>query len=115
MAAAVVLLVACSPPTAKPSETATAVPGFEVDAAPANSDESHIRDMVRGRADHAPFAEKGIPHLFFSTSEHDDYHRPTDTLDKVDPRIVRRIARAVTRSLLAYDAGALSRRPLRED
>jgi len=37
-----------------------------------------------GGSDHAPFYLKGIPVLFFFTGIHDDYHRPSDTPDKVN-------------------------------
>jgi Zn-dependent M28 family amino/carboxypeptidase len=62
-----------------------------------------IKKMSEGRSDHAPFQQRGIPFLFFSTSEHDDYHKPTDTVDKVDGETIRRIAEGVFRTLLAVD------------
>lgn len=68
-----------------------------------------VRKMVQGRSDHAPFERLGIPFLFFSTGEHDDDHRPTDTIEKLDGEAMRRIARAVTRTVLAIDA--LEERP----
>jgi len=34
--------------------------------------------------DHAPFFEKGIPVLHFFTDGHPDYHRATDTVDRVN-------------------------------
>ncbi|MBU1537463.1 M28 family peptidase, partial [Myxococcota bacterium] len=33
--------------------------------------------------DSKPFNAKGIPTLFFSTSLHKDYHRPSDTVEKI--------------------------------
>ncbi len=36
------------------------------------------------RSDQAPFYFAGIPILFFNTSEHVDYHRPSDTWDKLE-------------------------------
>ncbi len=35
------------------------------------------------RSDHYNFAEKGIPSIFFFNGVHPDYHRPTDTIDKI--------------------------------
>ena len=35
------------------------------------------------RSDHYNFASKGIPAIFFFTGVHKDYHRPTDTPDKI--------------------------------
>jgi len=63
-----------------------------------------VESAVAGRGDHAPFERRKIPYLFFSTSEHDDYHRATDTLDKVDVGVLRRVAQAAWRTTLAIDA-----------
>jgi hypothetical protein len=38
----------------------------------------------RGPSDHMSFAMKKIPVLFFFTGLHADYHRPTDTVDKIN-------------------------------
>lgn len=35
------------------------------------------------RSDHYNFAKNGIPVVFFFSGVHDDYHRPTDTPDKI--------------------------------
>ncbi len=35
------------------------------------------------RSDHYNFAKHGVPIVFFFTGEHADYHRPTDTIDKI--------------------------------
>ncbi len=37
-----------------------------------------------GGSDHTSFYNKGIPVLFFFSGMHDDYHRPTDTEDKIN-------------------------------
>lgn len=37
-----------------------------------------------GSSDHAVFFARGIPILFFFTGLHEDYHRPTDTPDKIN-------------------------------
>ncbi|MDX2178834.1 MAG: M28 family peptidase [Bryobacteraceae bacterium] len=37
-----------------------------------------------GSSDHTSFTAKGIPVLFFFTGLHMDYHRPTDTWDKIN-------------------------------
>jgi len=36
------------------------------------------------RSDHYNFAEKGIPSIFYFNGTHPDYHRPTDTADKIN-------------------------------
>lgn len=63
-----------------------------------------IEKMVQNRDDSSVFRARGTPTIFLSTSENDDYHRPTDTLDKVDGAIVHRITRIAWRTLLAADA-----------
>jgi Zn-dependent M28 family amino/carboxypeptidase len=35
------------------------------------------------RSDHYNFAKRGVPVAFFFTGVHADYHRPTDTVDKI--------------------------------
>ena len=35
------------------------------------------------RSDHYNFAKHGIPSVFFFSGTHEDYHRPTDTADKI--------------------------------
>jgi hypothetical protein len=44
-----------------------------------------------GPSDHASFCGKNIPVLFVWTGVHEDYHRPTDTADKIDVHGMRRI------------------------
>ncbi len=36
------------------------------------------------RSDHYNFAQKGVPVIFYFNGEHDDYHEPTDTPDKIN-------------------------------
>lgn len=57
--------------------------------------EEQVRCEAKNRSDDAPFSELGVPTLFFSTSLQDDYHRPTDTPDKIDPATLHKITRAV--------------------
>jgi Zn-dependent M28 family amino/carboxypeptidase len=47
------------------------------------------------RSDHYNFAEKGVPILFFFNGVHPDYHRPTDTPDKINYGIMEKRARLV--------------------
>jgi hypothetical protein len=45
-----------------------------------------------GPSDHASFCAKEVPVLFLWTDYHDDYHRPSDTADKINIEGMRRIA-----------------------
>lgn len=45
---------------------------------------------VYGRSDHYSYASKGIPVAFFTTGLHPDYHRVSDTVDKIGfPKMAR--------------------------
>jgi len=46
-----------------------------------NSEEDPNRFYYR--SDHYNFAAKGIPAIFYFSGVHEDYHRPTDTADKI--------------------------------
>jgi len=45
-----------------------------------------------GRSDQASFYAKQVPNIHFITGKHADYHRPTDTFDKLNIPGMRRIA-----------------------
>jgi Peptidase family M28 len=50
---------------------------------------------VYTRSDHYSYAAKGIPIAFFTTGLHPDYHRVTDTVDKIQFPKMARIAQLV--------------------
>ncbi|MBC8290003.1 MAG: M20/M25/M40 family metallo-hydrolase [Planctomycetes bacterium] len=41
-------------------------------------------DLIGTRSDYGPFRDRRIPFLFFCTGQHPDYHKMTDTPDKID-------------------------------
>ena len=45
------------------------------------------------RSDHYNFARKGVPILFFFNGTHPDYHRPSDTADKIHYPGLERVTR----------------------
>lgn len=47
------------------------------------------------RSDHYNFAKMGIPIAFFTTGLHPDYHRPTDTPDKIDYKEIQVVSKTV--------------------
>jgi Zn-dependent M28 family amino/carboxypeptidase len=53
------------------------------------------REVLLRRSDQWPFLQKKIPALFVHTGEHPDYHRPTDTADKINYPKLEKIARLV--------------------
>jgi len=42
------------------------------------------------RSDHYNFAKHGIPCIFYFNGTHEDYHRPTDTIDKINFPLLKR-------------------------
>jgi hypothetical protein len=59
-------------------------------------------------SDHHSFYAKHVPVCFFWTGYHPDYHRPTDTSEKINVPDMRRIV-DVTEELVAYLASAKDR------
>ncbi|MFZ4558685.1 MAG: M28 family peptidase [Saprospiraceae bacterium] len=47
------------------------------------------------RSDHYNFAEKGVPIIFYFNGTHADYHRPTDTPDKINYPLMAKRAQLV--------------------
>ncbi|MQA89371.1 MAG: M28 family peptidase [Gemmatimonas sp.] len=47
------------------------------------------------RSDHFNFARLEIPAIFFFAGVHEDYHRPSDTFDKIDNDKAARVARLI--------------------
>jgi len=47
------------------------------------------------RSDHYNFAKKGIPVIFYFNGVHDDYHKSTDTFDKINFDLLQKTARLV--------------------
>jgi hypothetical protein len=45
------------------------------------------------RSDHFNFARKGVPVLFFFNGVHEDYHRPSDHVEKIDADKIARVAK----------------------
>jgi hypothetical protein len=58
------------------------------------------------RSDHFSFARKEIPALFFFAGVHEDYHQPSDEVDKIDADKAARVARLIfhTAYAIADDA-----------
>jgi Zn-dependent M28 family amino/carboxypeptidase len=55
------------------------------------------------QSDHGAFHAAGIPFLYFGVEDHPDYHRPTDTADKIDAAFVAQIAATVAEIVTALD------------
>jgi len=66
-----------------------------------------------GPSDHTSFYAKRIPVLFFFTGTHRDYHRPSDTFDKINVEGMRRITDLVTDTVVAI--AEMDHRPTYQD
>jgi len=71
--------------------------GFEWDKilAELNPHSKLATDLIQkalGSSDHASFIQYGVPSLFFTTGAHQDYHRSTDTVEKIDFVSLQKIA-----------------------
>ena len=53
------------------------------------------------RSDHFNFARKEIPAIFFFTGVHEDYHRPSDSVDKIDSDKAMRVTRLIFHTVMA--------------
>ena len=62
------------------------------------------------RSDHFNYARYGVPIVFFFDGVHEDYHRPTDSADKIDYRKMQNIARTVF--ILASELANAPARPV---
>lgn len=52
-------------------------------------------DRIYYRSDHWNYAKHGIPVIFYFDGIHADYHRPTDTVDKIDFTKLTKVAQLV--------------------
>ena len=59
------------------------------------------QEQASGGSDHAPFARAKIPWAFFIAAMTEDYHQPSDTVDKVSPDLMEKIIRLTY--LAAFD------------
>ncbi|HNL07921.1 MAG TPA: M28 family peptidase, partial [Chitinophagales bacterium] len=60
------------------------------------------------RSDHYNFAKNGIPIIFYFNGTHADYHKPTDTVEKIDFKAMESRTR-----LVFYTAWELANRKSR--
>lgn len=61
-------------------------------------------DISGDRSDFVAFREKKIPFLFFTTAENEDYHKPTDTADKIDTALLSRQIETIHAVVRSIDA-----------
>jgi hypothetical protein len=64
------------------------------------------RDDWTHSSDHAAFHDAEIPFVYFGVEDHPDYHQPTDTSDRIDPRFFGDVANMIVEAIRTFD-GAL--------
>jgi hypothetical protein len=47
------------------------------------------------RSDHFNYARKGVPIIFYMDGDHEDYHRPSDSVEKIDFQQMEKVTRTV--------------------
>jgi len=64
------------------------------------------QDDWTSQSDHGAFHAAGIPFVYFGVEDHADYHKPTDTAEKIRPDFLSGVATVVWRALAALDGAA---------
>lgn len=54
-------------------------------------------------SDHAIFHNAGVPFIYFGVEDHADYHKPTDTADKIDPDFFGGVVDMVIDAIRTFD------------
>ena len=62
-----------------------------------------------GNSDHFPFAQRGLPSVFFNTEGHRDLHQPSDSVEKIDAEKMSQIVKLSY--LLAFSIADAQDRP----
>ena len=62
-------------------------------------------DRIYYRSDHWNFAKNGVPIIFYFNGTHPDYHKPTDTVEKIQFDLLKKRA-----DLVFYTAWELANR-----
>ena len=55
------------------------------------------------QSDHAAFHQAGIPFIYFGVEDHPDYHKPTDTPDKINATFFFQSARTILDAITTID------------
>lgn len=85
------------------AQVATGLKGYPFTLRPTND--------TGGGSDHAAFAQKGVPVICFHTGQHNQYHTPDDTVDRIDFPGLHKICQAVFE--LAWRIDQLPGQPVR--
>lgn len=96
-------------PSDKHPDYSTLIPAAQAHLKAEGMEGQFNSDEFYARTDSYNFARKGIPIIFFFSGVHDDYHKPTDDVEKADFEKAARIARAAFR--LGWEMAQASEAP----
>jgi hypothetical protein len=54
-------------------------------------------------SDHGAFHDAGIPFVYFGVEDHPDYHKPTDTVDRIEPSFFGDAADTIVEAIRMFD------------
>lgn len=54
-------------------------------------------------SDHGPFHQKKIPFVYLGVEDHEDYHKETDTFERIDPSFLFQSTQLVIKMMEAFD------------
>lgn len=60
-------------------------------------------DDWTSQSDHFPFHKAHIPFVYFGVEDHPDYHKPTDTFDKVNKSFYYRVCNMIAETIAMLD------------
>jgi Zn-dependent M28 family amino/carboxypeptidase len=60
-------------------------------------------DDWTNQSDHGPFHSAKIPFIYFGVEDHPDYHKPTDTADKINRGFFVDVAETILDAVIALD------------
>jgi Zn-dependent M28 family amino/carboxypeptidase len=69
-------------------------------------------EKIYYRSDHWNYAKHGVPIIFYFDGVHQDYHRPTDTIDKIDFNKMTKVTKLVYE--MGWNLGNLPNRPKKD-
>lgn len=58
-------------------------------------------------SDHGPFHAKGVPFIYFGVDDHEDYHKPTDSVDRIDPDFYGKATELILQVILQIERDIL--------
>jgi Zn-dependent M28 family amino/carboxypeptidase len=70
---------------------------------------ARVEQVTAHRGDNVPFERAGIASVFFGAGESDDYHKPSDVIDKLDFPLMARRGRAILDTVIGLSRATVPR------